>query len=486
MRTLALIACVVANFVALDHAVQLIDGASPAVLGLNIHRSATQSSFKRSRLRRRDPVSATLDNEETLYFANVSLGSPGQKVRLHIDTGSSDTWVNTDSSQLCRAPQGFCSYAGGTYSANASTTSEYLSSNFKVSYVDGSGASGDYVKDSIAIGGQSLTGLQMGVAYKSDSPEGILGIGYAANEAQVNLNSEKPYANLPQLMVERGVIQSNAYSLWLDDLQSSTGSILFGGVDTDKYHGQLESLPTQKEGNVNAEFIITLTNISLSGSSQNNSMDSGGLPAAVLLDSGSSLTFLPDDTASSIFTALGVQYDQSQGLGEIDCNAANDDKKVNFVFTSITISVPLSELVIDSSSDDEDRSGDLFSQQRSCVFGINPAGSSTPVLGDTFLRSAYVVYDLSNNEISLAQTNFNSTTSHVVAIGSGRGSVPDATAVSNPVQAAATQSGGARIALPTSSSLSSTSGARDLQAPFAFTALMVGIVSILASARQWL
>jgi hypothetical protein len=58
-------------------------------------------------------------------------------------------------------------------------------------------------------------------------------------------------------------------------------------------------------------------------------------------------------------------------------------------------------------------------------------------LGDTFLRSAYVVYDLANNEISLAQTNFNATGTNVVEIGTGTGSVPDATTVANPVAATA-------------------------------------------------
>ena len=80
------------------------------------------------------------------------------------------------------------------------------------------------------------------------------------------------------------------------------------------------------------------------------------------------------------------------------------------------------------------------------MFGIAPSQGTTSVLGDTFLRSAYVVYDLANNEISLAQTNFNSTSSHVVEIGSGAGSVPDATSVTSVIEASVSQSGGARIA----------------------------------------
>ena len=77
-----------------------------------------------------------------------------------------------------------------------------------------------------------------------------------------------------------------------------------------------------------------------------------------------------------------------------------------------------------------------------CV-GIAPAGSSTPVLGDTFLRSAYVVYDLYNNEISLAQTNFNSTTDNIMEISNS--SVPDATGVVSAVTSVAAETGGGRL-----------------------------------------
>jgi hypothetical protein len=76
--------------------------------------------------------------------------------------------------------------------------------------------------------------------------------------------------------------------------------------------------------------------------------------------------------------------------------------------------------------------------------GISAAGDSTSVLGDTFLRSAYVVYDLSNNQISLAQTDFNSTTSSVKDIASGAGGVPGAKTVADAVSVLSVATGGAR------------------------------------------
>jgi hypothetical protein len=307
-----------------------------------------------------------------------------------------------------------------------------VNSDFNISYVDGSGASGDYAKDTFSFGGQDLKDMQFGIGYTSTSPEGILGIGYTVNEVQVNRAGGQAYPNLPQLLANDKIINSNAYSLWLNDLEASTGSILFGGVDTEKYTGSLQTLPVIAEQGVFAEFIIALTGMGVNGKA-GSLFDNETVP--VLLDSGSSLMYLPDSLVSSIYTQFNAQYDSSQGAAFVDCSLADDSTTLDFTFSSPTISVPMNELVI------------VAGYQRGqpvCILGIGPAGQSTCVLGDTFLRSAYVVYDLSNNEISLAQTDFNATKSNVMEIQSGSAGVPDATGVANAVSSLAVGTGGAR------------------------------------------
>ena len=441
-------------------ALNLVERDTPDVVGLDIARRHIPNPAKRDALRRRQSqtVTETLDNYETLYIANVSIGTPAQDFSLHIDTGSSDLWVNAPNSEICTERGGdLCSL--GSYDANSSSTYKYVNSVFNVSYVDGSGADGDYATDTVSIGGKSITDLQFGIGYDSNSAEGILGIGYTADEAQADTARQKSYPNLPQAMANAGLIQSNAYSLWLNDLDANTGSILFGGVDTAKYTGSLQSVPIQKEFDTYAEFLITLTDVALTDgtTSQNLTTD---LPTVVILDSGSSLTYLPNDLTSAIYSALKIQYDSAQQMGYCSCDLANENITIDFTFTSATISVAIDELVLETSQDTEDRedpndegSGSGYGEggdggeSLDCVFGIAPAEGETAVLGDTFLRSAYVVYDLANNEISLAQTDFNATDSNIKEIGTGTASVPDATPVSNAVTAAVSQTGGARIAV---------------------------------------
>lgn len=428
-------------------AVKLAPRENPRVVGLDIQRRNVINPVAHDRLRRRQKtVQQTLDNLETLYFANASLGTPAQNFRLHIDTGSSDLWVNSKNSQLCRQGGNQCGDSG-TYSANDSSTYRYVNGVFNISYVDGSGASGDYAKDRFRFGGQVVEDLQFGIGYTSSSPEGILGIGYAINEVAVGRAGLQPYANLPQKLVDDGTVNSNAYSLWLNDLDASTGSILFGGVDTDKFQGELQTLPIIPEQGVYAEFIIALTGMGQNGS---NSSIFSNENVPVLLDSGSSLMYLPDSVVRSLYRTFDAQYDASQGAAFVDCDLANNQGSLDFSFSGVTISVPLNELVVVAA---------VSRGQPICILGIGPAGDSVSVLGDTFLRSAYVVYDLANNEISLAQTNFNATTENIQEIQKGADGVPNATGVANAVSTAAVGTGGPRVNGPSVTGGARSSGA---------------------------
>ncbi|KAF2688734.1 acid protease [Lentithecium fluviatile CBS 122367] len=416
-------------------AFKLVQRENPRVVGLDIQRRSIVNPVAHDRLRRRDTVQATLDNLETLYFANATLGTPEQSLRLHIDTGSSDLWVNAPNSRLCSSRGEQCREAG-TYSANDSSSYAYVNSVFNISYVDGSGASGDYATDTFKIGGTMVDELQFGIGYTSTSPEGILGIGYTINEVAVNRAGLDEYPNLPAKLVADGAINTNAYSLWLNDLDASTGSVLFGGVDTEKFSGTLSKLPIIAEQGVYAEFIVALTGLGIDGKAgsifQNESV-------AVLLDSGSSLMYLPDNVASALYSTFNAQYDSSQGAAFVDCALGEQDGSLEFTFSEPTISVPLNELVITAGY----QRGEPV-----CILGIGPSGGSISVLGDTFLRSAYVVYDLTNNEIAIAQTNFNATKSDVQEIQSGDDGVPSATLVANAVSSLAVGTGGGRIGSP--------------------------------------
>jgi len=61
------------------------------------------------------------------------------------------------------------------------------------------------------------------------------------------------------------------------------------------------------------------------------------------------------------------------------------------------------------------------------------------------LRSAYVVYDLKNNVIAVAQTNFNSTTSSIVEFSAGETGIPLVSGVASSAQVTETATGKALV-----------------------------------------
>ncbi len=369
--------------------------------------------------------------QDVNYYVNVTLGTPPQNLRLLLDTGTADTWVKAATSDECTSTGNPCS-TFGTYDANSSSTYSYIGPGFNLTTLTGDFAIGDYATDTLTVGSTTFPTLQIGIASSSNNPQGELGIGYPTGESQVTTEGKETYNNLPAQMVAQGLINSNAYSLWLNDLNASTGNILFGGVDTTRYHGSLATLPLQEVGGTVSQFPITLT-----GMTYNSVVIANNMALAIALVSGDTLTYLPNELAQAVFQEVGAYYDPTSGNAFIPCTQATIAGVLNFTFSSITISVPMTELVLNVLDDNDGGIPETIGGDgvKACVFGIAPALGTPFQLGDTFLRSAYVVFDIDNNEISLAQTNFDATGSDVVEIGTGTGSVPNATPVVNAVSA---------------------------------------------------
>ncbi len=189
------------------------------------------------------------------------------------------------------------------------------------------------------MGTTSLTNVPFGVGYVSTSPQGILGVGYAINEASVGTDG-RTYQNLPLVMASSKLINSPAYSLWLNDLDANTGSILFGGVDSDKYHGSLSTLPIIKEDGAYREFIIALTGLTAAG----ETVIDTAVP--VLLDSGSSLSYVPTTYYNALNTIFAGQPNDEAGASIVSCSYMNSQNTIDFSFSGLTITVPMSEMIL--------------------------------------------------------------------------------------------------------------------------------------------
>lgn len=311
--------------------------------------------------------------------------------------------------------------------------------DFEIGYVDRSYSKGDYFRDTFTIAAATVANLTMGLGVKTTIAYGLLGIGYSLNEAIV-VHKESvaaEYPNLPALMMREGLIATNAYSLWLNDLDASTGSILFGGIDTKKYVGNLMRIPVIRNDITNQydSLIVGLRSVSASSSSGTDHLTSAQNPINVVLDSGTTLSYLPTDIAQQMWTETGAKYVAAVRMALIPCDMRRSLGYFTFNFGGVggpSIRIGMDELVLSlvvSGPAPTFSSGEYMGQD-ACEFGVQNT-TGTNLLGDTFLRSAYVVYDLSNNEIGLAQTDFNATESNIVAFASQNALIPAATLAPN-------------------------------------------------------
>ncbi|KAF3915514.1 Candidapepsin-8 [Orbilia brochopaga] len=377
-----------------------------------------------------DTVHQLLQNKGILYLINVTVGTPPQPMQLQVDTASSDIWVLSKSITPCRDADDYhepssCIY--GSFDDTKSSTLKLLGKGrFCIVYVDGTRAVGDYVSDTFAVGPAVVQGMQIGLAKDANLSYGVMGVGFEGDQASVSPGGMGKYPSLVSRMVSQGLIKSRAFSLWLDDLASDTGILLFGGIDTARFIGNLTSIPieTARGQPDPLAFAIPLTAVSLSDGKSHFNITSKSLPSIVVLDSGSSLTLLPQPIASSLAAQFSAKFSHQLNLYVIDCNYPTENAFVEYSFSYVVnIRVPMSELILPLT---QYSGGATKTTDGSdvCVLGISASNNSYSLFGDTFLRSAYIVYDLDNNRIAMAQTEFDPSGQNVVEIGVGQDSIP--------------------------------------------------------------
>ena len=395
--------------------------AEPKVFGLKFNK--VKKSVPQSGLQRRDnTVQEALFNGQHLYIANISIGTPPQKLSVQLDTGSSDLWVPSINSDLCKSPN--CD-AWGAFDATASKTLEPLANpgDFYISYGDDSEYQGDYFADTLAIGDSEIKEMTMAVVTDSRNVvgdgtnldnNGLMGIGFDQNQAYVSQNpGAKPFRGVVSQLKAQGLIKTLSYSLWLDDIDALTGAILFGGVDTSKYTGDLIAVPMvgwnpRDDYESVDRLAVEMTAVGVTDSEgKTTTLSDSDYIAPALLDSGTTVSFLPSTLLNPILDAAGAVTDPNYPRPLLACNLSTSKGSYVFGFggdSGPKVSIPLSQIVDDP---DPDIPIVFADGTPACGLLLTEAEDGRIILGDSFLRSAYVVYHLEAKTIALANSNLN-------------------------------------------------------------------------------
>ncbi|KAF8577518.1 acid protease [Ramaria rubella] len=318
------------------------------------------------------------------YVVSVVVGTPGVSLLLDFDTGSSDLWVW--SSELRS------SVAGHTiYNPSASSTAKQVSgASWNISYGDGSSASGNVYTDTIKIGSLTIPTQAVELAEQLSSSflqeggsDGLLGLAWPSiNTVQPN-SVLTPVANLIQQGIAPGL-----FSVALDQ-GDGNGFYSFGGIDAAKAGVQESHITFTPVDNSQGFWMFASESASVNGQTISQSGNTA------ILDTGTTLALVSDDTANAIYGAIpGAQMNQQQGGWVYPSDA--QVPTVSFAVGDNLYTVNPSDFAFGDAG-----SGMTFG-------GIQSRGNNPfDILGDVFLKSVYAVFDEANTQIGVAQRTGN-------------------------------------------------------------------------------
>ncbi|KAI1853580.1 hypothetical protein JX266_001564 [Neoarthrinium moseri] len=367
------------------------------------------------------PVSNDLPHQR--YLLNVTVGTPPQPFSLIIDTASADFLLPLPNSTGC-APEA-CPL--GSYDPADSQSSRALGTPYNAIFgvvpSPETTAEGAYFSDSVEVGGLSIP--NMTVATANFPPAlfdagiwGIIGLGSPFQESLYNYPKSPVFGKASglvptlweQLYLE-GYSPRRLFSVWLNQQSAAAGTIEFGGIDDTKYYGDLKSVPLNLNPQGNwTSWNISLTSVAYSdGEGRGESWTEEGWSASVILDTAAPNMYLPSFLYESVAKITGAQ--PRGEFSYVPCTVRNSSETLRLGFgegsSGPQISVPFGEIVYPfglPANIGEVR--DDFGAEL-CYLGVNAsANSEILLLGATFIRSAYVVFDIEGLQVQMAQAKY--------------------------------------------------------------------------------
>lgn len=260
---------------------------------------------------------------------------------------------------------------------------------------------------------------------------GMIGLGSRLGEAVNNGpnspghgNPNSTFLTLYDQLQTLGYTTRRAFSIWQNSISATTGRIIFGGIDTSKFHGPLKTVSVELEGGQFFDWRVALTSIthcsSSHGHSQKETLTVPNANFSVVLDSGSPNMYLPMALAQNISSAMNATT--QNGFPYVECAQGKVDGSFEFGLGGTTgpkIKVPYSALIYPFGAPSNIGPVTASDGTRLCYLGVIGLDASFGLLGDTFIRSAYVVYDVDNLQIAMAQARCDVDDEHVVELEAG-------------------------------------------------------------------
>ncbi|KAK7946184.1 elongation factor g mitochondrial precursor protein [Apiospora aurea] len=366
------------------------------------------------------------------YTAEFGIGTPQQKIELGISSTTLSVVPLHDGS-LPPCHEDGCPHDDPIASSSSEGKERYT-------VQDPQGAHGQFFTDTWQVGNARVVNASFGANAGDTREHAFVGLGGVMKTE----NTSRP--SLTAAFAAAGLTTTSTYSVWLGELAGKAGSLLFGGVDTQKFRGtltRLKTYPLQLEKTKDGRLGVELSSVRAVSVTGTDVLASGAQPLLVEMVMGASQIHLPGDLVEAIYKEVGATPDTSrEGAATIPCHMGNSPAYFSFVFsaadgttpsTGARVNVSMSSLVLPNDLDTERVSKDMFNEPQTptCQFGV-VKGGPTFGLGEAFIRSAYVVFDQENGEIGIAQSNPTPSGSYMIPFPSKGALIPLATPAAQP------------------------------------------------------
>ncbi|KUJ17384.1 acid protease [Mollisia scopiformis] len=351
--------------------------------------------------------------------AELTFGSADKEpIQVVMDTGSSDAWIWSPNGTIHWGSN----YLGAVGPCNASVPTPYNPSLSSTAIVYDHNSTYAYAGNAKIVSGAQYVNDTLTATNGSPIPNVQIAMENYGTLRQLDDGSCKipefdrgiiglaPYTNTTsgpafrQNLFDAGLIATRTMTMWFDHTTTSlsklVGGVIFGGIDTSKYTGELIQVP-----NVIADYQIGIyipkPNVTINGQTfvpdQNTTC---------LLDSGAHADYIPFDYLSNMtsqFLAASngtlIQYAGVIGFNG-SCENIPSDLNITYTFPgveegkSVSIDVPIKNYARGLQTPPDADMGDI------CLFNLESGGCQ---FGAPFLSGAFMGLDDEGAEIWLAQ-----------------------------------------------------------------------------------
>ncbi|PYH68374.1 acid protease [Aspergillus vadensis CBS 113365] len=315
------------------------------------------------------------------YWMNASIGTPPQSLSFLLDLTRSrvEPAYTLDEDYTCSDDE-LCSEFG-FYKPTDSSTYQHLT------YTQKHDAGVDYTySDTITLGDDAADQVPLDMYLLSYISYSSLGLS--------SVNTSFPY-----ILVDRGLTTSPSFSLIGDNGNTTTPSIIFGGINTSKFNGPLQAFSFADHTITNNPFVtLEADSLQLTTNTNNNSTYPIASSTPIMLRTDELITYLPNSTVQSLYNDLNITTDgvisSSRFYGILPCSRQDTESHTfSLVIGNMTFSVGWDELFVP------------WTRDGLCKFGIQAQESDYKThaeLGVPFVRRMYVAVDYNNQFVGVA------------------------------------------------------------------------------------